>query len=662
MNWITNNEWLKPDADNRVRWDQLGRFLRNYRPFRARLLGAGALVLLGSSTVFLIPLIFRAMQRAVVERSVSLLAWALLGFLAANLFEAATSYGVRMARVRVSTSLNRELVLQYYRKILNLAVEDFIAFRQRTNLFQRLIDAMLITDQFSDTLIRGAQGVVVVAVTAAVIGLLSPAVLAVLAVGTLLLFAYTLSQSEKLKALHQRTLSLNYPLVGKMTEIIDGLFIIKALSASVRVTSDVLHLVDGKRDAEYREFSADVASQQITQALRSAVQVAAVGAACLLMMQGSLTFADVVALYVLSNLLLGPVAELAARYHGLSKLSVNVASFYEVLNLQDEADEVRAAVAARDGLDAGEGGAALPAGAGDEGAPAVQVFAVAHPAGNGNGNGNGKGVEHARAAEPLAVATAVLPAPRFEAEERGVGHIHFQGLDFAYRGGEMVLRGVELEIHPGEHVALIGKSGVGKTTMIRLLLGFLQPQRGALAVDGVDITRLADKNAYRRRFGVVSQRDVFFGVSLRENLTFGLHEAVDDERIEDAVRMVNLGDAVDRFDRGLDTQYSDDLFSGGEKQRLFIARALLRRPDIVVMDEPTSALDFESERKVMEALERLAGEKTTITIAHRLSTVQSCDRVVLIEGGTVAASGTHRELYETSDYYRSLCEYNSFMM
>jgi ATP-binding cassette, subfamily B, bacterial len=161
---------------------------------------------------------------------------------------------------------------------------------------------------------------------------------------------------------------------------------------------------------------------------------------------------------------------------------------------------------------------------------------------------------------------------------------------------------------------------------------------------------------------VVSQQDVLFGVSMRENLSFGLETAVPDREVESALAMVGLDDDIRRLSEGLDTVYSDDLFSGGQKQRLFIARALLRQPSIVLLDEPTSALDFESEAKVMEALELLVAGKTTITIAHRLSTVRNSDRVVVLDEGRVRSIGTHHELHERDTYYRALCDYNSFMV
>ncbi|HEX2094201.1 MAG TPA: ABC transporter ATP-binding protein [Longimicrobiaceae bacterium] len=656
MSWIKNNEWLSPDVDHRVRWSEIGRFLANYRPFRTRLALTGLLVLIGSFPAFLIPVIFWKLQTALLFRDARLLALGLLGFLAISLIEVLTTCLVRIIRSRISTLLNRELVLQYYRKVLNLSVEDFIAFRQRTNLFQRVIDAMSITPQFTDVLVRGGQSAIVVVVVAAVIATLSPIVFGVLLVGAALLFAYVLLQAQQLRVLRQRALALNYPLVGKMTEIINGLLTIKALAASVRVTSDISQLVDGKTDADYREAVQDVRASQVAQAIRTVTLVFAVGASCVLMMDGVLTFADLVSLFVLANLFLQPVTDLAMLYQLLSRLSVNVANYYEVLDLQDEAEETRVAVASRGALAAGAQARPFE----NVRAPAAREVRVLSLVGGESGSGPEEAGVLGRAG--MEDYTRSAGDGGGQPGSRGLGHIVFQDLEFAYRGGPTILSGVNLEIFPGERISLIGRSGVGKTTLFRLLLGFLQPRSGTILVDGTDVSALVDKNAYRQQFGVVSQQDALFGVSIRENLMFGLEAAIPDERIEQALRMVNLWEDIQRMSDGLETMYSAEALSGGQKQRFFIARALLRRPNIVLLDEPTSALDFQNEGLVVDAINRLVGGKTTLTIAHRLSTVRNSDRVVVLDEGTIRATGTHDELYQLDDYYRALCEYNSFMV
>jgi len=617
MSWIKNNEWLEPASDHRIRWDSLRRFAVHYSDHRRELIGAVLVAFAGAVSAFLIPIVFRRVQEGVVARDASLLVSGLVVFLAIALVEVAATAYIRTVTARISTRMNRRLVLSYYEKILASDVEAFIAFKRRTNLFQRIIDAMSITRQTTQVIVLGSQKITVVLVVGAVIGLVSPLVLAVLSVGSTVLFVHVLFQARRLRVLRQQALAINYPLVGKMTEVISGLFTIKALAARVGATSDIEDLVKRKTRADYRELAGEVRSDQIGQAIRSVTLVAATGVSFLAMMRGSLLVADVFSLYILTQILLQPVSELAIYCQLISRLSVNVSKFYEVIDLEDESAEPRSV--------------ATPAN--DDRA---RPWIAAAPGNGGSGP---------------------VPRPR-----GGGGHIVMRGVEFAYRGGSPVLEGVDLEIRPGEKVSLIGRSGVGKTTLFRLLLGFLRPQRGSIHIDGREIGSFGDRNEYRKRFGVVSQQDFLFGTTIRENLRFGLNGEVDDDDLEEAVRMVGLWASLRRLEQGLDAVYSDDLLSGGQKQRLFIARAALRKPRVVLLDEPTSALDFDSERQVMAAIDRLVAETTCITIAHRLSTVRRADRVVVLADGRVQASGSHEELYRTDSYYKSLCDYNSFMI
>ncbi|MEM1183101.1 MAG: ATP-binding cassette domain-containing protein [Acidobacteriota bacterium] len=622
MSWTKNNDWLKVNDDPTIHWRDLRRFIAYYSEFKKILLLAALFTILSSAAAFYIPVVFRRVQEAMVAGNVNLLIWALGGFLVISLAEVAAGFGVRIINSRVATRLNENLVLRYYRKILNLSIEDFIAFKRRSNLFQRIIDAMQITNDFTNILISGGQKAISVVVIGVVIYLISPTILAVLAVGAVALFIHALYQARRLALLRTRSLGVNYPLIGKMTEVLGGLFTIKALAASVAVTSDVRGLVERKAGADYSEQVAEVQSAQIGNVLRLFALTTSLGVGCALTLTGELMLAEVFAVYLLANLFMMPVAELATYYQLLSRLSVNVGKYFEVIDLPDEAQAVRLAVASR----------------------SRQAELLALPA------------------PPAVKASKELELGLSPQEAKARGHIVFENINFSYRDGKRVLSDVNLTIKPGEHISLIGRSGVGKTTLMRLLLGFLQPQQGKIMVDGVEVTSLEDKNAYRRSFGVVSQQDFLFGTSIRENLAFGLDDTVDESRMMEALRLVNLRDDVEALSEGLDAKYSEDLFSGGQKQRFFIARALLRDPSIVLLDEPTSALDFESEEKVMDALDRLVGRNTTITIAHRLSTVRNADRVIVLHDGRIQATGTHDELYESDGYYRSLCNYNSFVV
>lgn len=653
MSWIVNNEWLKSSGHQGVRWSLLRRFVANYKPFGGRLLIAGLLALLGAGSAVLIPIVFGAVQSAVNFRDGHLLATALLGWLGIMLADALSALWIRVIRARVSTLLSRDLLLQYYGKLLNLAVEDFLSFRQRTNLFQRVMDVMFMTPQFTEVITQSGQGLLLVAVAGTLIGVRSILVLGILLVGAGVLFVYTFTQARELRDLQQQFLAINYPLVGKMTEIIDGLLTIKALAASIRVTKDITELIDRRTDAECRVYSTELGSEQVGRVMRAATLVFAIGTSIVQMMNNQLEWVDVITLYVLSELFLRPIGELATLYQTLSKLSVNVNNFYEVLELPNE-QQVLSASPRSDRVPS-----ARPRASDAPLIPATELVEVGELALSG--------VESKRVclfANSFAGDNhdgEFVEAP-CRASRARTGHIVFDHVSFAYRGGPTILSDINLEVMPGECICLIGPSGVGKTTMIRLLLGFVQPRQGKILVDGFDISTAANPNAYRRQFGVVSQNDVLFGIPLRENLSYGLDQCPDDDRLAHVLQLVNLWDDIKRLPAGLGTTYADDLFSGGQRQRLFIARALLRDLSVVLLDEPTSAVDFEGEQQIFRALEQLAGGKTTITIAHRLTTVRTADRVVVLRDGRLAACGSHDRLYSTDSYYRTLCDYNSFML
>jgi ABC-type multidrug transport system fused ATPase/permease subunit len=240
--------------------------------------------------------------------------------------------------------------------------------------------------------------------------------------------------------------------------------------------------------------------------------------------------------------------------------------------------------------------------------------------------------------------------------------ISFDNISFAYPGKDFLIDHLTLSVAQGEKVCLVGRSGVGKTTMLRLLLSFLSPTHGCIRMDGVDINDFADKNAYRQYFGVVSQDDILFNISLRDNLVFGLSTEPHDEQIYDVLERVGLRDDVWKLPQRLETLYAEHSLSGGQKQRFVVARALLRKPRIILLDEPTSALDFENEDKVLMAIDHLVGTRTAISVAHRLSTVRAADRIAVLGEGRVVATGSHEELLETSVYYQRLCKFNSFIL
>lgn len=239
------------------------------------------------------------------------------------------------------------------------------------------------------------------------------------------------------------------------------------------------------------------------------------------------------------------------------------------------------------------------------------------------------------------------------------GHIVFDDVKFEYpsRPDVVVLKGVNLDIKPGQKIALVGQSGSGKSTIAALLIRLYQLQEGKITLDGVDINSI-DLSSYRAVFATVPQEVLLFGGTIRENIRYGRPDAKDDQIIE-AARISNSWEFIQSFPEGLDTVVGERgiKLSGGQRQRIAIARAVLRNPDVLILDEATSSLDAESEKLVQEALDRLLEGRTAIIIAHRLATIRNVDQIYVLEHGKVIEQGTHDELIlQTNGVYSALAK------
>jgi ABC-type multidrug transport system fused ATPase/permease subunit len=262
------------------------------------------------------------------------------------------------------------------------------------------------------------------------------------------------------------------------------------------------------------------------------------------------------------------------------------------------------------------------------------------------------GVERVRAI--LDADTVIPERPDARVPPEIKGEIEFEHVAFSYSADSPVLTDVSFHIQPGQMVGVVGPTGGGKSTIVSLIPRFYDPIAGAVKIDGVDV-RDFKTLALRDQIGYVLQETVLFEGTVRENIAYG-RKGVTEEQILEAAKLANADEFIARMPHGYDTIVGErgDTLSGGQRQRIGIARAIIRDNPILILDEPTAALDTESERLVIEALERLMKGRTVITIAHRLSTIRDADKIIVLKGGVVAEEGTHEELVARGGVYAEL--------
>ena len=261
-----------------------------------------------------------------------------------------------------------------------------------------------------------------------------------------------------------------------------------------------------------------------------------------------------------------------------------------------------------------------------------------------------------RVVEILETNPAIRDLPDAEPLTHCGGVVKFDNVWFGYDPGKPVLKGVDFEGHPGQMIALVGPSGVGKTTMLSLLLRFYEAQKGRVLVDGRD-TREFQYRTLRQQIAIVPQEPVLFSTTVRENIAYGRPEARLDEIVE-AAKQAEAHDFIEAMAQGYDTPIGERgvLLSGGQRQRLALARAFLKNSPILILDEPTASLDSETEASVLRALERLRKGRTVFVVAHRLSTVRQADILLVIQDGQIVERGTHNELVARHGRYAHLVE------
>jgi ABC-type multidrug transport system fused ATPase/permease subunit len=279
------------------------------------------------------------------------------------------------------------------------------------------------------------------------------------------------------------------------------------------------------------------------------------------------------------------------------------------------------------------------------------LAAIAHT--TGQLQGALAGAKRVRAIFAMLPETADAPDAMDAASVKG--EIQFDSVGFKYPDGPEVLRDITFSAKPGQMIALVGLTGAGKTTLVSLIPRFYHATAGRVLVDGADVRQYRVR-ALREQIAIVLQDPVLFQGTIADNLRYGRLDVTPQE-IEDAARAAHAHEFISHLPKGYDTETAEagGGLSGGERQRLSVARAIIKNAPILILDEPTSSLDAISEEIVFAALRRLRAGRTTIVIAHRLSTVRDADRILVLDGGRIAAQGRHEELLKTSQLYRRMC-------
>jgi len=260
-----------------------------------------------------------------------------------------------------------------------------------------------------------------------------------------------------------------------------------------------------------------------------------------------------------------------------------------------------------------------------------------------------------RLQELLAEPQMITDKPDAVAAGKLEGEIEFQNVTFSYsEGGRKILENISFTIKPGKKLAIVGLSGGGKSTVVKLLLRYYVPTTGQILIDGKPIEDYQQKSL-RQRIGLVMQDNQLFNTTLAENIAYGL-ETTDLEKVREAAEQAYLGDLLKKLPQGLETLVGERgvKLSGGEKQRVAIARAIIKKPDILVFDEATSSLDSHSEEMIKQAIKHVSEGRTAITIAHRFSTVIDADEIILLKDGKIIERGTHKSLLSKNGQYKKL--------
>lgn len=553
-------------------------------------------------------LVGQVITRVQASQPLGWLLWALVGLVvAAALLNGFQHYLLQRMGEGVVLSSRRKLVA----RILHLPISEFD--RRRTgDLVSRVgSDTTLLRAVLTQGLVEAIGGMLIF-IGALIAMLIIDAMLFLFTFGVIVLALITVvAMSARIRPAVQKAQTKVGDLAASVERSISSIRTIRAAGATDRETESIT----GEATAAYR-LGIQVAkiSALIVPVAGIALQVSflvVIGLGGFRVATGALTIAQLVTFIIFLFMMIMPLGQAFGAVNSVNQALGALGRIQEVVNLPSEA---------------------------------------AHDAATSTRSEAGGLVSLATAAKPDAPAVAFRDV-----------HFTYRSIPAEHEGGDIaetqVLHGVNFAVERGSRTALVGPSGAGKSTILGLIERFYDPDAGVIELDGVDL-RALDRRELRAQLGYVEQDAAVLAGSLRDNLLLASPNASDAE-CDAVLRSVNLGAVLDRHPDGLNAQVGEDgiMLSGGEKQRLAIARALLAAPPILLLDESTASLDGVNERLMREALDSVAAGRTLIVIAHRLSTVVDSDKIVVIDQGRVVGEGTHDELVETTPLYRELAQH-----
>lgn len=581
----------------KIRCADIAGFLINFKRAKSSLIIVMIVTLLSSMLAYAYPRLFQQISVALESKDISLIF--LLAFVYGMIQLSQISLDLTGTYIlrRFDIEAKKEVVDKLYRAILSAPVARIDKYKSQGEIFRRIVDALQLNEILMRVLIGAVTDSLKVAVILSILFFYDPA-LAVIIVSSIILYTFfSLTMTADFGRLHNSILESQEPLTTMLFDGINKFRTIKALNAKLPFIDSIY----GRSiNLEKHEISLLARSMKVNFVLQALVLFSLFMVVSYLVygvITSGLDIGLTIGIMYIVLQVLQPVRNISYRLIDFRKANRIFIRYTEIISLPSEDFEDCAA------LD--------------------DVSTKANASQN-----------------------------RIETIET----ISLSRVGFTYDGSANAVENIDLTVSKGQRIAIVGRSGAGKTTLMNLMLGFYPPSQGEVLINGIPLVDL-NLAEYRKQMGVILQKPEIFSGGLYDNITMGLTEKVKEADVMNVLNQCRLAELVRRFDNDLYRDLSENVVSGGELQRIVLARALIRDPKILFMDEPTSALDNETESLLQDVLANYKRDRIIVTIAHRLSTIADSDMIYVVDKGKLIEAGCHQELFNLGGLYARL--YNS---